>query len=252
MSASISRPDWPEIQRQFQEYVAAYRMGNAEPACRDSLFSSIYQAVEYLSATRYRRYAGYGTNQTDFAVDAVKNAFWKIEKDDGRNARHKESTCEVAEIPHNNSAGNRRPRTFTSLVTEEYKGEVPIEHFLSVVVGNALRDWFRAQNRIRNLNLTLSDDLLRELFEVGIAEIPATSAHLAWGIGTSPAVPDEQIQSNELHRILNTLDEQDRRILELYYFQGMSSQEISRHLNINCSTVRTRISRAVQAIRALL
>ena len=223
MSSGLTyRPDWPAIQRQFRVYIASYHAGAPDPTCRDQLFSSIYRAVEYLSAVRYRQYAGHGTKQTEFAVDGVKNLFWK------------------------------KRRTFTSLITEEYRGEAPIGNFLSTVVGNALRDWFREQNRKRKLDLQLSDDLFRELCEIGIADVPAASMHLAWGIGNPTSGPDEQVELGELRDSLDILSEQDRQLLDLHYFQGMSSAEIAALTGMNHSTVRTRISRAVDAVRVAM
>lgn len=254
MSGVKNRPDWAEIQNLFHEYIDAYQAGNARPDCRDALFSAIYQAVEYLSILRYRQYAGRGTRQTELALDGVQNRIWKIDWEESPPDAH-------APLPPAQRADGHQEkmqrtqhaqRTFTSLLTEEYRNEAPLGNFLSTVVGNALRDWFREQNRNRKLDLQLHDDLFKEIFEIGISDVPAASMHLAWGVGSHPVSMEEQIEAHELKRDIARLCKRDQQLLELYYFQEMSSAEISEMTGVNQSTVRTQISRAIQSMRAVL
>jgi RNA polymerase sigma factor (sigma-70 family) len=252
MSSQTSRPDWLVIQNQFREYIAAYQAGDLKPDCRDRLFSSIYHAVEYLSIVRYRQYAGHGTMQTALALDGVQNLFWKIDRENSPEPGFDRPAGQPADADQGELRRAKRQRTFTSLVTEEYRDEAPLGNFLSKVVGNALRDWFREQNRNRKLNLQLNDDMFKEIFEIGISDIPATSMHLAWGVGSHPPSPEEQTEINELKKIIATLCERDQQLIDLYYFQQMTTAEISELTGVNQSTLRTQISRALQAVRDVL
>jgi RNA polymerase sigma factor (sigma-70 family) len=255
MLNQASQPDWLDIQSQFREYIAAYHAGEPTPECRDRLFSSIYQAVEYLSIVRYRQYAGHGTKQTELALDGVRNLFWKVDQKKPSDTSSATPACPIpaAEVGAIRIGKNAtKQRTFTSLLTEEYRQVAPLGNFLSTVVGNALRDWFREQNRNNKLNLQLDDAMFKEIFEIGVSEIPATSMHLEWGLGCHPRSPEAQIEANALREIVATLDERDRKLIDLYYFQEMSSAEISELTCTNQSTVRTQLSRAIQTMRDVL
>ena len=247
-----NRPDWLDMQRQFHDYIAAHEAGAVDPACRDRLFSSIYQAVEYLSIAHYRQYAGYGTKQTEYALDGVQNRVWKIEYADsaGPNDGAQQEYADRPDQPGQRCS--KKKRTFTSLVTEEYRAQAPIGNFLSLVVANALRDWFREQNRHQKLNLQLSATLYREIVEIGCADVPATSLHLAWGMGSHPRSPEEQIEISELQRSMAMLSQKEQQLLDLYYFQGLSAAEIASLTGANQSTLRTQISRATQAVRDVM
>ena len=264
MSDIKNRPDWSDIQQQFREYIAAYHAGDITPPCRDRLFSSIYQAVEYLSIVRYRHYAGYGTRQTDLALDGVQNRFWKIDREVApKSVNASKHVMGLSDQPgkpdafkevvqRDDDAAKIGRRTFTSLVTEEYRDEAPLAHFLSTVVGNALRDWFREQNRHKKLDLQLSEDMFKEIIEIGISDVPATSLHLAWGVGNRPSNMDDDIEIHEIKKSITRLCARDQQMLELYYFQEMSAADIAEMTGIKQSTVRTQISRATQALRNVL
>lgn len=252
MPSITRRPDWLDIQDQFREYISAYNAGELKPDGRDRLFSSIYQAVEYLSVVFYRQYAGHGTKQTELALDGVQNLFWKINRENSTDSGDDTPANQYVDAEQDDRRIRRKRRTFTSLVTEEYRDEASLGNFLSKVVGNALRDWFREQNRNKKLNVDLSDDMFKEIFEVGISDVPATSMHLNWGVGSRPPGPEEQLEMNELKKIIATLSERDQQLLYLYYYQEMSSAEISERTGVNQSTLRTRKGRAIQAMRDAL
>jgi RNA polymerase sigma factor (sigma-70 family) len=251
MTSHAGRPDWLDIQSQFREYIAAYQAGEARPDCRDRLFSSIYRAVEYLSIVRYRQYAGYGTKQTELALDGVQNLFWKIDRETPPDSADAAPDLRTAAGQDDQRREGRR-RTFTSLVTQEYRAEAPLGNFLATVVGNALRDWFREQNRNNKLNLQLDDATFRQIFEIGVSDVPATSMHLEWGVGSHPRSAEAQMEANELRKIIATLGERDQKLIDLHYFQDLSSAEISELTGINQSTLRTQLSRAIQAMRDAL
>lgn len=62
----------------------------------------------------------------------------------------------------------------------------------------------------------------------------------------------EMEQSATMQKCLNQLDEKFRRVITLYYFDDLSYEEISKKLRVPVNTVRTHLSRAKVALRALL
>ena len=56
----------------------------------------------------------------------------------------------------------------------------------------------------------------------------------------------------DIRRAFETLPEEDRLILSMNLFAGYSSQEIGEQLNMNPNTVRSRQSRALKKLEALL
>ena len=66
---------------------------------------------------------------------------------------------------------------------------------------------------------------------------------------TKDTDPTERLS---LTKALDTLSEQDREILVLYYCSGYNSKEIGAMLNLKDSTVRSRILRSVEKLRQIL
>ena len=60
--------------------------------------------------------------------------------------------------------------------------------------------------------------------------------------------PEEQPLLEELY----ALPPRDRAVVHLFYYEGYSTQEIARMLNCRPGTVRSRLSRAREKLRALL
>lgn len=72
------------------------------------------------------------------------------------------------------------------------------------------------------------------------------------GARTSPSEGFVRAQRHEqLHRAIARLDEHHRSVLRLHV-KGVSNHEIAAQLNLQYNTVRSRLSRAKEALRALL
>ena len=56
----------------------------------------------------------------------------------------------------------------------------------------------------------------------------------------------------DLAQALERLPEDMRAVIHLYYYEGYSSEEIAECLDVNASTVRTRLERARKKLRTLL
>ncbi|HMR44220.1 MAG TPA: sigma-70 family RNA polymerase sigma factor [Saprospiraceae bacterium] len=66
--------------------------------------------------------------------------------------------------------------------------------------------------------------------------------------------PSEQmnVQNLELKKLLDYLDEDHRKIIDLMYFQDYSQSEIEKEFNIPLGTVKTRARRAILQLREFL
>lgn len=56
----------------------------------------------------------------------------------------------------------------------------------------------------------------------------------------------------ELHLLMNRLDQKYRQVLSLYYFDELSYQEMSTKLHLPINTVRTHLKRAKEALMRLI
>ncbi|MEY8391338.1 sigma-70 family RNA polymerase sigma factor [Lachnospiraceae bacterium] len=62
--------------------------------------------------------------------------------------------------------------------------------------------------------------------------------------------PDQSLAEFEFKEMLELVEEKYRLVLTLYYLQGFKIQEIAELLDMNQNTVKTRLSRAREQIRA--
>ena len=53
----------------------------------------------------------------------------------------------------------------------------------------------------------------------------------------------------EVHKALQTLPEGCRKVINLYYFKGLSNQEVASYMNISVNTVKTQKMRALKILR---
>ena len=68
-------------------------------------------------------------------------------------------------------------------------------------------------------------------------------------------MPPSQAELFDTHRVLDALSELDaaqRRVLELTYFQGLSSTEVAARLDIPVGTVKSRVSAGLARLRKVL
>jgi RNA polymerase sigma-70 factor (ECF subfamily) len=70
--------------------------------------------------------------------------------------------------------------------------------------------------------------------------------------GESAAEPALQADHERLRRVLATLPEEQRQVLELGYFEGLSSSEIAERLGVPVGTVKSRVAAAMAKLRAVL
>jgi RNA polymerase sigma-70 factor (ECF subfamily) len=66
-------------------------------------------------------------------------------------------------------------------------------------------------------------------------------------MGSNPAVRDVGLQ-----KVLTTLNEEYRKLIDLSYFQGFTHEEIARMLGIPLGTVKTRIRTAISQLRTMI
>ncbi len=70
-----------------------------------------------------------------------------------------------------------------------------------------------------------------------------------------PDVPDRVanlLRQEEVRRALNTLPEEQRKPIEMAYFEGLTHVEISRALNIPLGTVKSRLRLGLEKMRSAL
>jgi RNA polymerase sigma factor (sigma-70 family) len=77
--------------------------------------------------------------------------------------------------------------------------------------------------------------------------IPDNGDSLSGALGVLPDVDDVG-----LRKVLTTLKEDHRVLIELSYFQGFTHDEISKQLDIPLGTVKTRIRSALSHLRTLI
>jgi RNA polymerase sigma-70 factor (ECF subfamily) len=70
---------------------------------------------------------------------------------------------------------------------------------------------------------------------------------------TFPELPDlqadEQARWNEMQHAMQSLPEEQRRVIALAYYHGMSQSDISAHLDIPLGTVKTRLRLGMEKLR---
>lgn len=109
------------------------------------------------------------------------------------------------------------------------KGEVPGRAWLAVVARNVIGDHYRRAKRRREVTLAASSR--------------QDETH---SVGVDPEV------AAEIRRQLGALDERDRTILFLTYWDGMTCFEVSQSLGLSTSAVWTRLSRARERLRVAM
>lgn len=116
------------------------------------------------------------------------------------------------------------------------------------------RDAFRGESSFRTYLLAIArNELFAHWRGRGVHVDPATSSIALIDTGTTPtAALDSQREHRLLVRALRSLPLDDQIALELAYFENLSTRELAGVLEIPENTVRSRLSRARDKLRAVL
>ena len=110
--------------------------------------------------------------------------------------------------------------------------------------GGSLRPWLvtvgrnAALDRARRARTTVSTDATHE-------RIPATDA------GPEETVMQRDVR-RDIHQALESLDPEQRAVVELAYFGGLSQTEISAQTGVPLGTVKSRVRLAMRHLRRVL
>jgi RNA polymerase sigma-70 factor (ECF subfamily) len=110
--------------------------------------------------------------------------------------------------------------------------------------GGSLRPWLvtvgrnAALDRVRRVRATVATDAIDE-------RIPAT------GAGPEETVMQRDVQ-RDIRQALEALDPEQRAVLELAYFGGLSQTEISAQTGVPLGTVKSRVRLAMRHLRRML
>lgn len=99
-----------------------------------------------------------------------------------------------------------------------------------------VRTWLAIRMRSRALDLQKSARVSRNAGDAGLEIVPDDSA---------PQTPDH----GRVRAALGDLGEDQRRVLELAYFEGLSCSEISERIQIPIGTVKSRLAAALGKLR---
>ncbi len=121
-----------------------------------------------------------------------------------------------------------------------FRGDSSFATWLYRIAANACRDELRKKQRRRNVSMD-------EMIEASPANIPTAASEYS---------PEEAVQRQEIrHQVqecLNRLSDDHRLILVLREIQGLSYEEIAGLLDCSLGTVKSRISRARNALKERL
>lgn len=124
----------------------------------------------------------------------------------------------------------------------EFRGDAPFNTWITRIVSNACRDELRRRRRQR---LTSLDESL----ETEDGDVGRQYADPGDG-------PDQTAERRETQRLVREalleLDEDHREVLILRDFQDLSYEQIRDVLGLSMGTVKSRLNRARQALKAAL
>lgn len=121
----------------------------------------------------------------------------------------------------------------------KYKGNIEIQYlgswFCRILI-NCAKDNLKKQGRYVNLEdgITYPETNIEQLENDSLTEV------------------EKKETSEELHKALSTLSENERDIITLRYFEEMDLKEVSQALEQNISTVKSTLYRALKKLRITL
>jgi RNA polymerase sigma-70 factor (ECF subfamily) len=116
---------------------------------------------------------------------------------------------------------------------DKFRPDAPFRPWLLAIVANEARNRREAAGRRAGLVLRAADE-----------SVDITSS--------SPEVTVVAERRSELLRILDTLQETDRMVISCRYFLELSEEETAAALDCPRGTVKSRLSRALERLRALM
>ncbi|MYF56230.1 sigma-70 family RNA polymerase sigma factor, partial [Candidatus Poribacteria bacterium] len=123
----------------------------------------------------------------------------------------------------------RAYKKLSSLRNPEY-----VDGWLYVITVRVCNNWFR-QNKNRNQTMQSSDDMSMEEIEEAYYR-----QHEAQKSERESTANRRKI----VKRLLAKLPENERTVMQLYYFGGMTTKDISKFLGVSQNTIKSRIHRA--------
>ena len=103
--------------------------------------------------------------------------------------------------------------------------------WLANIARNASIDMIRSARHIREQKTTSIENLVNE---------------------SESEIIDPQIKDSGLTKIINSLDEKHRVLIDMAYFQGYSQRDIEKELGIPLGTIKSRLRQAINELRAKL
>jgi len=113
--------------------------------------------------------------------------------------------------------------------------------WLRQIARNVCVSWLRRQRPFESYEKLISDNQTREQIEMRSSQTVLT--------------PEEQLLAHEafanLENYLRYLSEGHQKIIRLYYFEGLTYQEISEMLDLSESAIKSRLHRAREQLRGV-
>lgn len=124
---------------------------------------------------------------------------------------------------------------------DSFRGESKFSTWIYTVANNAILDMIRRKRPSISIDADVTAD---------------NGESMTWELEDDSPGPEDQVVDDDYARYvyskLDYLPEGQRSVIELRYFMELSYQDIADRLGIELGTVKSRINRAVAALRALV